>query len=225
MMADHLPSADMALDDPNGLLAVGGDLAPATLLEAYSNGIFPWFNEDEAILWWSPDPRCVLFPDRVRVSRSLRKRLRAEEFQVVADRRFDEVLAACAAPRSYTRQTWITARMRRAYGELHRRGYAHSLEVYRESELVGGLYGVALGSAFFGESMFHRRTDASKIALVALCQQLRRWGYELVDCQVSSDHLLSMGAVDIDRRQFLRLLARATSQQRAPGRWILDDDL
>lgn len=225
MMADHLPAPEHALEDPNGLLALGGDLHPATLLDAYSRGIFPWFNDDEAILWWSPDPRCVLFPREVKVSRSLRKKFSAGHFQVRADESFQTVIEACAQPRSYVRETWITDLIKQAYCELHRRGYAHSIEVYRNADLVGGLYGVAFGSVFFGESMFHRETDASKIALVTLCRQLERWGFDLVDCQVSSDHLKNMGAVDIDRPQFLRLLNCATSQSRTPGRWTLDDDL
>ncbi len=224
-VADHLPPPQAALPEPNGLLAVGGNLEPQTLLRAYAEGIFPWFNEGEAILWWSPNPRCVLYPDQVKVSRSLRRRMADAAFRVTADQAFDAVVAACATPRSYSAQTWISDQMASAYGELHRRGHGHSIEVYQEEELVGGLYGVALGRIFFGESMFHRRTDASKIALVVLCRQLQRWGFTLIDCQVSSQHLIRMGAIDMERQQFLRLLSCATQDVGTPGSWILDDDL
>jgi len=260
---------------PEGLLAIGGDLRPERLLEAYRHGIFPWYSDDQPILWWSPDPRAVLIPAKLKVSRSLRKTLRRGTFRVSLDQAFGAVMNACAGPRhsgtykcrerhdcadaggtaprmaeadscreqgpkatpgalaedagsdrgSQPSGTWITPEMRDAYARLHALGYAHSVEVWYDDQLVGGLYGVALGAAFFGESMFSHATDASKVALVHLVHQLEAWGYTLVDCQVASAHLFSLGAEEIPRADFLTRLAQALAQ---PGRrppWRFDTDL
>ncbi|RME34548.1 MAG: leucyl/phenylalanyl-tRNA--protein transferase [Deltaproteobacteria bacterium] len=202
------PPAELA--EANGLLAVGGDLSSERLLLAYSMGIFPWFNEGDPILWWSPDPRCVLFPGEVHVSRSLRKVLRRAGFQVSFDQDFDGVIRACAQVRCERgEETWITAEMIQAYRVLFRLGYAHSVEVWKQGELVGGLYGVALGRFFFGESMFSRCSNASKVALVNLCYSLRQAGYLLIDCQLPNPHLYSLGARDLARSRFLSLLSQA----------------
>ncbi len=209
---------------PEGLLAVGGDLRPERLLAAYRRGIFPWYSDGQPILWWSPDPRAVLYPDNLNISRSLHKTLRAEKFRVTFDRRFRDVMQACAAPRSKdpAAGTWITAAMIEAYTELHRLGHAHSVETWRGAELVGGLYGVALGGAFFGESMFARATDASKVAFVRLVRQLARWGYTLIDCQQYTGHLARFGAKAIPRREFLHRLALALTLPDRPGRWMFE---
>ncbi|HXH02137.1 MAG TPA: leucyl/phenylalanyl-tRNA--protein transferase [Candidatus Competibacteraceae bacterium] len=213
------PNPDEALRDPNGLLAVGGSLTPERLLNAYRQGIFPWFGEGQPILWWSPDPRAVLFPERIKVSRSLRKRMRNAGFQVTLDRAFAEVIRACAAPRRDGPGTWITADMERAYCRLHRLGHAHSVETWYQGRLVGGLYGVAVGRVFYGESMFSHMNDASKVALVRLCRQLEDWGFGLIDCQMSTAHLLSMGAEEIPRRVFLQLIERFGRQPDVPSPW------
>ncbi len=204
----QFPPVEQALDDPNGLLAAGGDLSPERILFAYRHGIFPWFNPGEPILWWSPNPRCVLFPDHLHISRSLRKRLRQEPFRVTFDTAFERVLSACAAPRSYASGTWISPAIQQAYGQLHRLGVGHSVEVWEGEELVGGLYGLAIGAVFFGESMFSTRPDASKIALVYLVERLKKSGYALIDCQVYNEHLASLGASEIPRQQFLAHLQR-----------------
>lgn len=196
------PDVDNAMIQPNGLLAVGGDLRPARLLHAYWRGIFPWFSEGQPILWWAPDPRAVLLPRALKISRSFRKTLRRAPFEVRCNRAFADVIRSCAAPRGGQNDTWITDEMISAYCELHARGFAHSVECWQRDELVGGLYGVALGKVFFGESMFSRVSDASKVALATLCSS----GYELIDCQLPSNHLKRMGAIDIPRRQFMRLL-------------------
>ena len=213
------PAVELAEREPNGLLAVGGDLSPPRLLNAYRHGIFPWFNAGDPILWWSPDPRTILTPDRLHISRSLAKTLRRGPFQVTLDRAFGQVVAGCAAPRRQGDGTWILPLMARAYERLHRLGWAHSVEVWREGELVGGLYGVALGRAFFGESMFSRATDASKVALVHLCQTLEARGFGLVDCQMHSDHLSRLGAVAIPRATFTALLDVLCADPGRPGRW------
>jgi leucyl/phenylalanyl-tRNA--protein transferase len=199
------PPAEEALEDPDGLLALGGDLSPERLILAYSNGIFPWFSDDQPLLWWSPDPRCVLFPDEIHVSRSLRRDLNRRTLQITADRNFTAVIEACANLRS--EGTWITNSMIEAFTRLHELGIAHSFEAWNQAgELVGGLYGVALGRCFFGESMFSTQTNASKILMVHIACQLDRWGYALMDCQVESDHLLTMGARSIPRHDFLDIL-------------------
>lgn len=196
------PPVSKALDNPNGLLAFGGDLRPDRLLAAYRQGIFPWYDEPP-ILWWSPDPRAVIYPEAVHISRSLRKTLRRGEFSVTLDQDFDAVIAGCSDRAS----TWITPDMQQAYREMHRLGHAHSVEVWKSGELVGGLYGMALGQVFFGESMFSRATDASKTALVYLCGQLQDWNFRVIDCQVGNDHTRSLGATEITRVEFCRLLA------------------
>jgi len=207
---------------PNGLLAAGGDLSPQRLLAAYRRGIFPWYEEPQPVLWWSPDPRSVLFPEELHVSRSLRRVLRRDHFSLAVDTAFARVMAACAAPRRDSTGTWIGREMIAAYIELHRRGLAHSIEVFGPGgDLAGGLYGVALGGVFFGESMFSRQTDASKIALVGLVNILRRGGFAMIDCQVGNPHLASLGARDIPRLDFETLLAQTIAIEAVPGLWSL----
>lgn len=208
------PPTNQALDYPQGLLAIGGDLSPARLINAYQRGIFPWYADDQPILWWSPAPRCVIYPHAVHISRRLRRRYNQGRFSLVADQSFAAVIEACSRPRQDQDGTWITDDMKRAYIRLHELGIAHCVEVYVDGELAGGIYGVALGRIFFGESMFSKYTDASKIALVALCRQLHLWGYTLLDCQVSNPHLLSMGAVEISRQAFNRHLEDADRSDR-----------
>jgi leucyl/phenylalanyl-tRNA--protein transferase len=194
------------LAEPDGLLAVGGDLSSDRLLLAYSMGIFPWYNQGDPLLWWSPDPRCILEPEGMKISRSLSKILRRGDFEITFDRTFREVMTACAALRRNQEGTWITEEMLIAYCRLHELGYAHSVEVRQGGELVGGLYGVCLGRCFFGESMFHRAANASKVALAALAEHARKRQFELIDCQQSTAHLRSLGAVEIPRREFLARL-------------------
>ena len=196
------PPVGEAETEPNGLLAVGGDLSSQRLLNAYRQGIFPWYSPGQPILWWSPDPRTVLFPEKIRISRSLAKTLRNKPFTLSFDRDFESVVAACAAPRNYQQETWITSQMAQAYNALHRFGHAHSVEVWHQGKLAGGLYGVAIGRVFFGESMFSVQRDGSKVALVHLAQHLVDWGYRMIDCQVYSSHLVSLGAEEISRARF-----------------------
>ena len=221
----RFPPVELA--SPEGLLAVGGDLRAERLLEAYRHGIFPWYNPGQPILWWSPDPRAVLFPSKLKVARSLRKTLRRKKFDVALDTAFRDVMQHCARsrPGNPAGGTWITPEMIEAYGVLHERGLAHSVESWREGKLVGGLYGVAMGNAFFGESMFSRETDASKVAFVHLVRQLERWGYAFIDCQISSAHLFSRGAEEIRRHDFMARLEQALKQPDRPGRWRFDPDL
>ncbi|HSD97154.1 MAG TPA: leucyl/phenylalanyl-tRNA--protein transferase [Sulfuricaulis sp.] len=221
----RFPPVELA--SPEGLLAVGGDLRAERLLEAYRHGIFPWYNPGQPILWWSPDPRAVLFPAKLKVARSLRKTLRRKDFDVTLDTAFREVMRQCALPRpgNPAGGTWITPEMIEAYAVLHDRGLAHSVESWREGKLVGGLYGVAMGNAFFGESMFSRATDASKVAFVHLVRQLERWGCAFIDCQLSSAHLFSLGAEEIRRHDFMARLEQALKQPDRPGRWRFDPDL
>ncbi|MDP2245782.1 leucyl/phenylalanyl-tRNA--protein transferase [Pseudomonas sp.] len=202
------PPLNKALREPNGLLAAGGDLSAERLVAAYRHGCFPWYQDNQPILWWSPDPRTVLFPDELHVSRSLAKILRQAPFQVTFDHAFAKVIEACAAPRDYAEGTWITTPMQRAYLELHRRGIAHSVEVWRDGELVGGLYGLAMGQLFFGESMFSRADNASKVGFVTLVEQLRAWDFALIDCQMPTQHLQSFGARPISRADFADYLTR-----------------
>lgn len=209
----------LAADHPDGLIAWGGDLYPARLINAYRNGIFPWFEDDGMILWWSPDPRAVLIPGEVRASRRLRRRLRQGGFTVSLDARFERVIAACAAPRRGRPGTWITPDMEAAYCRLHRLGYAHSLEIDIDGGLAGGIYGIGIGKAFFAESMFHVRTDASKIALAALLKCLEYWGFTVCDCQVWNPHLERLGARLIDRAAFLAAVRRATRIPDVVGTW------
>ena len=203
------PEVDLALREPDGLLAIGGDLSRARLLEAYRWGIFPWYGPGQPILWWSPDPRLVLDPERLRISRSLRKTVRHRVFDVTLNRDFVAVIRACAAPRMSESGTWITPEMEAAYIELHRHGFAHSVECWQDGELAGGLYGVAVGRMFFGESMFARVSDASKVALVQLTRQLAQWDFALIDCQVHTPHLVSLGATAMSRREFTVILQQA----------------
>ncbi len=216
---EAFPTPEQALTYPNGLLAAGGDLSPARLRAAYARGLFPWFNPGEPILWWCPDPRCVFRTDALHVSRSLKRRLDQTDYSVTLDRAFAEVVRGCAAPRSGQRGTWLVPQMRAAYQKLHEQGDAHSIEVWREGRLIGGLYGVALGRMFFGESMFSREPEASKLALIWLCRQLHAWGFELMDAQVSSPHLYSLGAVDLPRTEFLFRLKQATARAAPPTPW------
>jgi len=218
---EAFPDPAVALREPDGLLAVGGDLSPERLLYAYRHGIFPWYDAGLPLLWWSPDPRAVFWPDRVHVSRSLRRRLNKGGFELRFDTAFDEVIRACAGPRPQHPEggTWINADMQAAYGRLHRLGHAHSAELWIDGTLAGGLYGVALGRVFFGESMFSRATDASKIVLVSLSRRLHEWSYALFDCQVHSEHLATLGSVRVPRQEFLRLLARHCDEPVSGKAW------
>jgi len=219
--SDFPPSRE-ALEYPNGLLAVGGELSSQRLLSAYRRGIFPWYEEPQPVLWWTPDPRSVLFPDELHVSRSLHRTLRRDAFRLAVDTRFPVVMRACAGLRGDGLGTWIDEPMIDAYTQLHRQGYAHSIEVLDSAgRLVGGLYGVSLGRVFFGESMFSKRSDASKVALVALVSILRRGEFDLIDCQVESDHLNSMGARNIDRLDFERRLAQTVDIETPTDIWQL----
>ncbi len=207
----------------DGLLAVGGDLSPDRLVLAYSLGIFPWYDEGQPILWHSPDPRMVLLPGELRVSKTLRRTLRQGRFRITADTVFDRVVRSCAsAPRSGQKGTWITDEMRVSYLALHRRGLAHSIEAWTDADLVGGLYGVSLGGVFFGESMFSLAADASKVALVTLVEQLRGWDFSFIDCQVRTEHLARFGAVDWPRDQFVEALQAALLRPTHKGRWRLE---
>ena len=212
------------LSTPEGLLAVGGDLRPERLLEAYRHGIFPWYDDDQPILWWSPDPRTVLFPPKLHISRSLKRSLRPGIFNVTFDTCFREVMQHCAGPRPQYPDggTWITAEMLDAYTTLHKQGYAHSVETWQDGKLVGGLYGVAIGGAFFAESMFTRVPDASKVGLVFLVRQLQAWGFRIMDCQQSSPHVMRFGAEEIPRRKFLDHLTAALALPNRQGRWQFD---
>jgi leucyl/phenylalanyl-tRNA--protein transferase len=213
------PNPEYALTDPDGLLAVGGNLSPKRLLRAYRHGIFPWYSEGQPILWWSPDPRTVLFPERIKISRSLRKTMRKEIFTVTLDHAFEQVIQRCSEPRRGETGTWLTPEMKTAYIRLHQMGYAHSAEVWSDNRLVGGLYGIAIGRIFFGESMFSHITDASKAALVHLCAQLQTWDYVLIDCQMHTAHLIRMGAADIPRQQFLKFLEHFCPISGRSGSW------
>jgi leucyl/phenylalanyl-tRNA--protein transferase len=221
----QFPPVDLA--SPEGLLAIGGDLRTERLLSAYQAGVFPWYNTGQPILWWSPDPRAILFLDKLKVSRSLAKTLRKEKFRVTLDTGFRDVIEACSGERANqeTPGTWIHPEMIEAYCELHRKGYAHSVEVWLDNALVGGLYGVSLGGAFFGESMFSRASDASKVALVYLVRQLQRWNFDFVDAQVSSEHLTRLGAEDIRRSRFMTMLHESLRKPTRQTAWHLDPDL
>lgn len=222
---EPFPAVNRALAEPNGLLAAGGTLDRERLVEAYRHGIFPWFNEGEPVLWWSPDPRMVLLPAEIRVTRSLAKAMRNRNYSVRADSAFREVMNACAAPRDGRAGTWINADMISAYCDLHNAGIAHSIEIWVDDALAGGLYGVALGHMFYGESMFTRVPDASKIALVHLARQLQRWNFGMIDCQMRTDHLARMGAREMPRADFVRKLVELVNYPPIPGVWKLDDDL
>jgi leucyl/phenylalanyl-tRNA--protein transferase len=212
------PDPDEA--EPEGLLAVGGDLGLPRLLTAYANGIFPWFNHGDPILWWSPDPRCILEPERLHVPKSLRRVLNSQRFRITVDQAFAEVMRGCAeAERPTGRGTWILPDMVRAYTEMHRAGFAHSVEAWEGKELAGGIYGVSLGGVFFGESMFYRRPNASKVALVTLMRLLERWGFDFMDCQQTTRHALRFGAREVPRREFLQRLHQALDFNTAAHLW------
>lgn len=219
------PPVERALSYPNGLLAAGAELSPERLIEAYRHGIFPWYSEGEPILWWSPDPRMVLFPRELKVSRSLRKRLKRRDYRVRLDTAFADVIDACAAPRGDGAGTWITAAMRRAYVRLNELGWCHSVEVWTDQGLAGGLYGVAIGRAFYGESMFSRASDASKIAFAHLARYLEGRGFAVIDCQMSTAHLASLGAREISRAEFVAGLRGWAVPAGSPSRWPADDAL
>jgi len=214
----EFPPAWLARSD--GLLCIGGDLSCERLLLAYQNGIFPWFSENEPILWWSPDPRLVLFPSQIKISRSLRKTIKKNIFQITLNQAFARTINACAAPRKHAQEgTWLVDEMKEAYIALHRLGYAHSVETWYQGQLAGGLYGLSMGGAFFGESMFSRKSDASKVALVALSRLLQAHGFDFIDCQVTTDHLCQMGAKEIPRQHFLDILHRSIRHKTDPGIW------
>jgi len=215
----EFPATSSALRDPDGLLAIGGDLTTARLRKAYARGIFPWYSDGQPILWWSPDPRTILLPRELHISRSLAKTVRQGAFEISWDRAFPAVISACAEPRGELAGTWITDPMRDAYIALHEVGVAHSMECWAAGELCGGIYGIALGRVFFGESMFSRRRDASKVAMVALCAQLDAWGYRLIDCQVDNPHLASLGAKSVSRDEFEAELARWVEVAPNDGAW------
>ena len=219
------PPVHLAMREPNGLLAIGGDLSLTRLLRAYAQGIFPWYNPDEPILWWCPDPRAVLWPDRMHVSRSLERTIRKADYAMTLDRAFDAVLDGCAGARRGSHGTWLGGDMRRAYRQLHAHGHAHSVEVWRDGQLIGGLYGVVSGRVFFGESMFSAATGGSKLALAWLCRQLQQWDFSLIDCQVRSAHLDSLGAGEMSRETFLRELAISREHPHPPGLWRFSIDV
>jgi leucyl/phenylalanyl-tRNA--protein transferase len=220
--ATFFPAVESAMREPNGLLATGGDLSVELLLDAYRHGIFPWFNPGEPILWWSPDPRMVLVPDEIRVTRSLARRIRNGGFEVRVDTVFADVMHACAGPRDGADGTWISPAMIAAYIRLHQAGYAHSVETWHAGKLVGGLYGVAIGRMFYGESMFSHMADASKVALVRLARQLQRWEFGLIDCQMETPHLASLGARTLPRAAFTTRLAELVNLPHLPGPWHFD---
>ena len=219
---EALPPPSRALKNPNGLLAVGGRLSSEWILTAYRRGVFPWYERGQPILWWSPDPRAVLRVGALRISRSLRRKLTRAPFELTADTAFADVITACGEPRRYSDATWITPAMRTAYVRLHGQGWAHSFEAWQGERLVGGLYGIAIGGVFFGESMFTRVTDASKIAFAAAMSFFAHKGIELVDCQVPTAHLASLGAVEIPRKKFLEELESLTARDDRPGVWSQD---
>ncbi len=211
------PAVSLAAIDPNGLLAWGGDLKPQRLLNAYRSGIFPWYTQGEEILWWAPRPRAVLFPADVYISRRLARKMRSSKYRVSTDTAFGRVMDACGSSRK--EGTWITAEMQKAYTQLHQMGYGHSVEVWQDDTLIGGLYGLVIGKMYFAESMFSISTDASKIALVSLCRKLVAHDFQLIDCQLQSPHLKSMGVVTIPRKQYMEILKASTVNQKQPQNW------
>jgi leucyl/phenylalanyl-tRNA---protein transferase len=219
------PPVEQALANPNGLLAAGGDLSAGRLLDAYRHGIFPWFSGGDPILWWSPDPRMVLFPSEIKISRSLRKTLHRGQYEIRVDTSFEQVMRACAMPRNKQNGTWIQEEMIAAYLNLHKLGHAHSVETWMENELVGGLYGISIGRMFYGESMFSRRTDASKIALAHLAAHLNRWDFGMIDCQMNTAHLASMGAREIPRAQFIIRLKKLIAESEKTSPWKFDQSI
>ena len=219
------PDINLAMKEPNGLLAVGGNLAPKRLIDAYKKGIFPWYTEGQPILWWSPDPRSVLFPDKLNISRSTIKKIRQDKYHITVDRAFKQVITQCSAPRTDGNGTWLTSQMIDAYSNLHELGYAHSAECWLDGELVGGLYGVSIGRVFFGESMYSRNSDASKIAFIYLATQLKEWGYAMIDCQVHSNYLQSLGASVIPRQEYINLINHWTKHPALNKQWVLENKL
>lgn len=220
-LTDELVFPDPELAEKDGLLAVDGDLSTERILLAYSQGIFPWYSEGSRLLWWSPNPRLVLYPSKLKKSKSLIRTLNSRKYNCKIDTNFEAVIRACAkTPRKKETETWLIEEMIEAYIELHRLGYAHSVETYFNNELVGGLYGISLGKAFFGESMFFKKSDASKVALSYLCNVAERMGFYFIDSQVETDHLKKMGAENIDRYNFLELLSKATKYPTCQGKWI-----
>ena len=220
---EPFPPVEMAWDEPNGLLAFGGDLSPNRLINAYKSGIFPWYNPDEPIYWWSPNPRAVLFPNKIRLSRSLRKTIRNKGYTITFDKEFSGVVQACAEPRLQSGGTWITNEMHLAYIKLHHMKVAHSVEIWnKEKKLVGGLYGVSSGGVFSGESMFSKEKSTSKIAFIALAWHLQNWGYSIIDCQIENSHLSSMGAENIPRKKYLEILK--TSQFFNHEKWAYNTE-
>ncbi|MEE9343868.1 MAG: leucyl/phenylalanyl-tRNA--protein transferase [Gammaproteobacteria bacterium] len=213
------PAVENALLDPDGLLVAGGDLSAERLIQAYKSGIFPWYSDGQPILWWSPDPRMVLFPGELRISRSLRKRLRRAEFTVTHNQAFERVIENCSKPRPGADETWITDAMKQAYNYLHQLGYAHSVEAWDGDTLVGGLYGVVLGKVYFGESMFSHKTDASKVAFAHLNCWLTQLDFKLIDCQVENPHLVSLGAKNLPRIKFISLLKKYCPDVDEPVVW------
>ena len=219
-LPDEIIFPDPNLAEEDGLLAVGGDLSSERLIQAYANGIFPWYSEGEPILWWSPDPRMILFPDKFKVSKSLEQNIRNKKFSIYFDKDFESVIKNCASStRKGDEGTWITDEMQKAYIKLHEAGFAHSVETYMENRLVGGLYGISLGKAFFGESMFHLERDASKIALHALVSRMKEWNFHFIDVQQETDHLKSLGAESIPREKFLKLLNEVLKFPVIKGKW------
>lgn len=220
---EAFPTIGAALEQPAGLLAAGGDLSPQRLLAGYRRGIFPWYEAGQPILWWCPDPRAVIVPGELHVSRSLRRTIRRGLLHTTVDRDYGAVVDGCAAERPGQHGTWITPEMNAAYRRLHALGHAHSIETWHGTKLVGGVYGVALGRVFFAESMFSRASDASKIALCRLVEELQRWNYRLIDCQMTSPHLASLGAREIPRPEFVALVAELTATPASPAAWTADD--
>lgn len=220
-----LPPVAQALSEPPGLLAVGGSLSAEWLITAYTKGVFPWFNRDQPILWWSPDPRMVLFPEELHISHSLKRVLLKRRYEIRLDTAFEQVMEGCSQPRAGQAGTWISPQMISAYTQLHHLGVAHSVETWINDELAGGLYGVALGRVFYGESMFTRVPDASKIAFVHLVRQLQRWHFRVIDCQMNTAHLARFGAREIARQDFIQLLAEGVPMPAVALPWQLEDDL
>ncbi|MDI6728533.1 MAG: leucyl/phenylalanyl-tRNA--protein transferase [Thermodesulfovibrionales bacterium] len=220
-LSEKLIFPPIEFSEPDGLLAVGGDLSEERLLLAYSMGIFPWYSEDSPILWWSPDPRLVMIPEELKISRSLRQVINKNTFKITMDNAFEDVIKSCAGVHKKRHNgTWITEKMIDAYINLHNSGFAHSVESWHEGELAGGLYGVSLGGAFFGESMFSKKSNASKVAFVHLIQQSIKWGFGLIDCQVTTGHLISLGAKEITRSEFMKMLKQALKMPTLQGTWI-----
>jgi leucyl/phenylalanyl-tRNA--protein transferase len=217
--SEPFPDINLAQDEPNGLLAVGGCLSTERLLNAYQLGIFPWYSEGEPILWWTPSPRLVIYPQKLKISKSLRKTIRKGQFKITLDSAFSDVIAQCSSPRSDGDGTWITEEIKQAYSALHEKGHAHSAEAWQEGKLVGGLYGISIGSLFFGESMFSLVSNASKVAFVTLVTQLHAAGFQLIDCQVRTEHLISLGAEEISREQFSQHLLEFNQQEPSIDVW------